>query len=321
MKILSRQLEHSTAFYYEEQPQMQAEVILASNPSYSSAGPIVTLRGRYPRPIHGEVLTHKKVAKNARSSRAVPVNTMLHEVMATPYIPWHWHKNKKGMQGTESLTINEILAAKAVWMNARDDALYHTQLLKEMDIHKQNPNRLLEPFSWIDTLMTATDWSNFFWLRNHGDAEPHLQDFARLALTAISKAKFNHLREYEWHQPYVYQKDIDYAKLLFHTSADRNEWLNKISAARCARISYAPFNGDSTHEAEAARYDMLVNSDRVHASPTEHQARADFRIGNEWELPELHGNLTGYVQARKLIPNEACTTPLFDMLEEFRNGA
>lgn len=59
------------------------------------------------------------------------------------------------------------------------------------------------------------------------------------------------------------------------------------------------------------RYNMLVNSDRVHASPTEHQAAPDTQfkdiwggLEEGWQNPHLHGNLHGWQQARKLIPNE-----------------
>ena len=82
--------------------------------------------------------------------------------------------------------------------------------------------------------------------------------------------------------------------------------LQKISAARCARISYKPFNGDASYEKELERYEVLVSSDRVHASPLEHQATPDTYSEeySSWDNPDLHGNLTNYIQFRKTVPNE-----------------
>jgi len=108
-----------------------------------------------------------------------------------------------------------------------------------------------------------------------------------------------------------------------------------ISAARCARISYKPFDGDASYERELERYDSLVTADRVHASPLEHQATPDKlvedkyhyrptgvnkenRVGFEhkklefWSCGHLHGNLTGWIQYRKTIPNEAKTVGVLD---------
>src|SRR6056297_4088464 len=92
------------------QPQLQAEVILAS--AANACPHIYTIRLRYPRPIHGEIMTHRVFSRNARSSRAVPVKTMLNEVRTMPYVPWHWGKNQKGMQASEEC--NEIVSFRNI---------------------------------------------------------------------------------------------------------------------------------------------------------------------------------------------------------------
>lgn len=314
-------------YCYAEQPQMQVEVILASIGPDNA--PIYTIRMRYPRPIHGEIMTHRVFGRNARSSRAVPVLTMLNEVRRIPYVPWHWGQNQKGMQADEEC--DELVAVPnqgdgwsnmdrvSAWLNARDFAADTAQGFMEAGYHKQNPNRLLEPFSWIDTLITATQWDNFLWLRDHHMAEPHLQDLARLVKHAMMSAPMNALELDEWHLPYITDDDWVAADSFPH-GMTTDEFLLNISAARCARISYKPFDGDSSYEKELARYNMLVTMDRVHASPLEHQAKPDIQhirltstlidgrvIGEQekvWDQPELHGNLTGYIQARKLVPNE-----------------
>lgn len=316
-------------FTHPGQPQMQAEVILASQgPDHK---PIYTVRMRYPRIIHGEVMTHRVFSRNARSSRAVPVKTMLLECTTIPYVPWHWGKNQSGMQASEKCdalipyegegVYFSAATREQLWLHARDAAVNVAEAYMEMGYHKQIPNRLLEPFSWIDTLVTSTEWDNFFWLRDHKDAEPHLQDLARLVKQAVDAAKVQELKTEEWHLPYIKEIDIydlfvnpskDVDRMIDELGCDEEEILNMISAARCARISYKPFNGDASYEKELERYEMLVSSDRVHASPTEHQATPDawvephnpYEGRAHWEKPRLHGNLTGYVQFRKTVPNE-----------------
>lgn len=281
-------------YHHPGQPQMQVEVILASK----SPGlkPVYTIRMRYPRPIHGEIMTHRVFGRNARSSRAVPVKTMLNEVRTTPYIPWHWGKNQKGMQAGEPLSEDEINVCKQRWLTAALNAATDAEWLMDYGVHKQNPNRLLEPFSWIDTLITSTNWTNFLWLRQHHAAEPHLQDLANLVAEAMQHCSHQYLEEGEWHMPYITEEE----KRSYHSDV-----LLKLSAARCARISYKPFNGDSTMEAELNRYNLLVTDERVHASPLEHQAQRDERSIEEQMDRPLHGNLDfGWLQYRKIIPNE-----------------
>jgi hypothetical protein len=334
--------EFEGVFSYLEQPQMQVEVILASQGPHQK--PIYTIRLRYPRIIHGEIMTHRLFSRNARSSRAVPVKTMLLETTTIPFVPWHWGKNQKGMQASEECsefvrgTLPDayknpiMLTREQAWLEARDQAVATAEAMMDAGYHKQIPNRLLEPFSWIDTLITTTDFDNFLWLRDHEDAEPHLQDLARLVKQAVESAKIVQIDVGYWHLPYIKDEDWENCLSLVKTQhgARANNFqvfkeLRKISAARCAWISYKPFGGQTNEnfEREMKTYAMLISSDRLHASPMEHQATPDFKItiegmmldeeGNDkehlgvrdfWNSPRKHGNLEGYIQARKLLPNE-----------------
>ena len=332
-------------YLYPEQPQMQVEVILASKGPHQSK-PLYTIRMRYPRIIHGEIMTHRVFSRNARSSRAVPVKTMLDEVLNIPFIPWHWGKNQKGMQANQECNNPVIIpnsyvnywdsdtpiSREAAWLYASERTVEVAEAFMEADYHKQIPNRLLEPFSWIDTLITATEWDNFLWLRDHTDAEPHLQDLARLVRQAIDNADVEELKPGQWHLPYITEEDWKTEETQSQT--DSHLWLCKISAARCARISYKPFDGDASYERELERYDSLVTADLVHASPLEHQATPDKMCTYDTNIfdktndgltpietlefyvagrnPELHGNLDGWIQYRKTIPNEAKTVGVLD---------
>ena len=83
-----------------------------------------------------------------------------------------------------------------------------------------------------------------------------------------------------------------------------------LSASCCAQVSYRKLD-DSQEKAESI-YKKLIESDRVHASPVEHQATPIPRFedhpgithicrdGSKWS-----GNLREWIQFRKLIPNES----------------
>jgi hypothetical protein len=219
---------------------------------------------------------------------------MLAEVRDAPFIPWHWGKNQKGMQATEEC--NEIVVVEGIdrvtfsreeaWQLASLNAASVAEALMNAGYHKQVTNRLLEPFMWIDALISATEWKNFIALRDHKAAEPHFRDLAQMMKEAIEGAPVQYLAAGQWHTPYVNASE----GLDVETSL-------KVSAARCARISYAPFDGKADIAAELARYDLLMKDAPRHASPVEHQATP----GNG-----PSGNFApGWIQYRKTIEGEA----------------
>jgi Thymidylate synthase complementing protein. len=334
-------MEYLVKVEHPSNPQMFAAVVQASVAENSSSR-IVTMHLRYPRIIHGEVMTHRVFSRNARSSRAVPVKTMLNEVRNTPFVPWHWGKNQKGMQANEEcnepvhldwemvstgigeLPERRVMTREGAWLWARDKAVEAADAYMDAGYHKQVPNRLLEPFSWIDTLITSTSWANFLHLRDHGDAEPHFQDLAKLVRKALEEVRdkklFQNLLPGEWHLPYITESDREF--VAEETDGDIGKMLDmllKISAARCARISYTPFDGNASYEREIERFNLLVTSERIHASPTEHQATPDVFIPHSvgWANPNLAGNLgPGWIQFRKTLRGENHNTD-----SAFWNGA
>lgn len=273
--------------------------------------PIITMHMRYWRAILAEVNTHRQFSRNTRSSRAVPTEKMITEIICDPFIPRHWGKNQKGMQATEECDAPVFVEGfnhfdmidctydsenrVSAWLGARDQAVKFAKGFSDAGYHKQIVNRLVEPFMWTDSLITSTNWANFFNLRDHKDAEPHFRDLAQLAKEAKDKSSATLLGKDEWHLPYIKDEELEL-----------NHDLRKISAARCARISYAPFDGDSSIERELERYKLLVDNQPVHASPVEHQATPDFfddKYGH-WENEEEHRNFYGWRQFRAMIPNE-----------------
>lgn len=290
---------------------------------------LATFRIRYPKFIHGECLTHRlleqnpevavmvpdgvmydqDMSRNASSSRATPVARMIDEVMRDPVVPMHWGKNQKGMQAREELQAESREQAIKIWLEARDDAVRNAQRLNDLGAHKQIVNRIIEPWMHIITVVTATEWNNFFALRCHPDAQPEINDLAWKMKILMDPEKAVMLSPNNWHLPFV--TPDDYHTALDHTGKNRpfseiNSLLCKISAARCARVSYYNFHGTkSTVEEDIQLFDKLTDRDTVHASPLEHQAKPDVKIREQWVSPQYHGNLRGWIQHRKLVANES----------------
>jgi hypothetical protein len=290
---------------------------------------LTTMQLRYPRFIHAELMTHRVFSRNARSSRAVPVEKMIQEVIDDPVIPIHWGAAQKGMQAyAESSAPISLLSPhtqlyyevsnEKAWLKARDSVVDIALAFNKAGYAKQVINRLIEPWLHIDTLVSATEWANWFALRDHEAAEPHIQVLAREMKAAMADSKPIKCIPGAWHLPYVdYGRDAPLArewlreKLMSQDGDSIQDTLISLSVARCARISYTPFDGDGKIESELRRYDLLVGSHPLHASPAEHQATPDQatydpdrgeRIG--WLAPSLHGNFKGWIQFRKTLPGE-----------------
>lgn len=272
-------------------PHTFAKLVLASKPDNGTA-PIVTIHARYWRGIHGELLTHRIFERNARSSRAVPIMTMLKEVWYKPFIPTYFGKNKKGMQAGEELTGFKRLVARTTWVLSSKLACVAAYIMLKAGLHKQIANRVLEPYSYIDTLITSTEWENFKNLRVHADAEPHFRDLAVMIMKIVHDPEsYQTISEGEWHIPYVTEDE----KRIYPV-----ETLLKLSTARSARISYAPFNGKGDVVSEKERYELLVGSKPIHASPAGHQAQ--LKPKNVKPKVNLSGCLgEGWIQHRKLL--------------------
>lgn len=293
---------------------------------------LTTYQLRYPRFIHAELMTHRVFSRNASSSRAVPVARIIEDIRADTAMPIHWGKNQKGMQADEELSDGVIVSHMSLdggdqdryydtpqeaWFAGRDRAIEVAMGFDKAGYHKQIVNRLLEPYSHISVVVTATDYDNWFWLRQHADAMPEIQMLANMMRDNMNASVPNVLQPSEWHLPYINPRDFEmtHGKFAYYNADERiDPWtleLIKCSAARCARVSYLTHDGMSPAiEADLALYERLVGGERLHVSPVEHQATPDsYRDyafdGNIWCEPELSGNFDpGWIQYRKLVPGE-----------------
>jgi thymidylate synthase ThyX len=293
--------------------------------SQSPAGHrLTTLEATFPRFVLAEFNTHRVFSRNSASSRAIPIAKQLRRVLEEPYVPIEFGSNQPGMQAGAALAGEKREAAEREWLRARDDAVRRVlglvadpEAVAEQDdllealqgveeairnrsqpagwlnVHKQVANRLLEPFMWHTVIVTATEWDNFWNLRCHPDAQPEIRLVAERMRTAMSASDPARLDRDEWHLPLVRQEDRDQVASI--------ESLIKVSAGRCARVSYLTHAGKRDLDADIQLHDRLLESG--HMSPLEHPARP--LSAAELEANEWNGNFRGWHSYRKLIPSEA----------------
>jgi hypothetical protein len=257
---------------------------------------LTTMELKYPRFIHSELMTHRDFSRNAASSRAIPIAKMIKAVRENPAGPIRWGSNGKGMQDHGVLDDHRTAMAQADWFTASRVAAEYATTLENIGCHKQIANRVLEPFAWMTVLVSATEWENFFALRVHRAAQPEFQWLAYLALKAYVASDPKQLYWGDWHLPYM---DRMPAGLTV-------EQIRKVSAARCARVSYLNHEGEISVEKDYAMHDDLATDG--HWSPFEHPAVAE---------PGRSGNFIGWKSYRKHFPGERRRCDLKALLERY----
>ncbi len=273
-----------------------------------SGGRLTTFEISIPKWVQAELNTHRMLARNSASSRAIPVPKMIARILKDPVIPVWWGKNQAGMQADEELDQEGKEASERIWRMAGSTALKVVEGLVDIGLHKQVANRLIEPWMFTTVIVSATQWKNFFNLRCHPAAQPELRRVAVIMRTLYEVNVPTYLLEGQWHLPYVTPEEG--IRLL--SEGFNEEEIRKISVGRCARVSYLTHDGERLPQADIDLYEKLLAGG--HMSPTEHVARALSR--ETWEkmarrdaenwinfgLPV--GNFWGFEQLRKTIPNE-----------------
>ena len=260
--------------------QIKSGLLLASK--NAATGQILyTWRLTYPRIILSENLTHRVFSRNTSSTRAIPTMKMIRAVLSDMFIPNHIGSAQKGMSAGVELTGFKRVLAASVWESAGYAASFFAYLLYKLGVAKQIAGRLVEPFSWVTQIVTATDVANFLLLRNHKDTEPHFHELAEQMQEQVdlvrvvfeymeresveSQGLCQILQPGQWHIPFIKPTEkygVEIAK--------------RISAARCARTSYTLLDTgrETSMQADINLCDKLFGGDIKHLSPAEHQAMA-----------------------------------------------
>ena len=283
---------------------------------------MTTFEIEYPRFILAELNTHRMLSKNSASSRAIPVAAMHDHIRANTATPVHWGKNQPGMQAKTELEASDKTMAMYLWAKARDAAIDFARQLSDLGSHKQIANRVTEPWMIMKTVISGTEWANFFWLRDHEDAQPEIALLANKMRLAYIASQPQQLQPGEWHVPYVNTYRDSPSSMLRYLDSEDNDITAQeaviVSASCCAQVSYR--KSDDSFEKANKIYKQLIESEPAHASPVEHQATpmdvdTMSRFEPEtWQPGVTHvsansdlwsGNLRDWIQFRKLIANEA----------------
>ena len=260
-----------------EKGQSSATVV-AHTVHPTTAQRITTWELVYPRYIHSELLTHRVFSRNASSSRATPVKTMINEVRTCPAYFDEVRLNQKGMTGGEIVSPEVEDKFKDLWMKGAATAVELAEQMAELGIAKQTVNRILEPFTYIRVLVTATDLDNFFKLRLAKDAQPEIRNLAQAMLDSLKLAPTPH--------------DTLHAPYLDNFRGEKSIVNGLIrSIAACARVSVARGDGkQTTFEEDLELVRRLLAS--KHMSPFEHVAfgRVRGRYANfrDWASLRFH---------------------------------
>lgn len=243
---------------------------------------LTTIEAQYPLFIHAHVLTHRAFSRNGASARAIPTKKVIQQVRENPCIPLQFGSNQPGMQAGPPV---EGYDCEGSWRRAALWACDWAEELADAGVHKEIVNRIIAPYRWHTSIITSTEagWNNFFEQRISPLAQPEICRLAEQINWAMSASKPHELDYGEWHLPYVDQPAYS------DRAGDR-----KISAARCARVSYLTHDGVRDVSKDLELYDRLVSADPPHWSPLEHVATPSLN----WLI--VDGNFDGWEQLRHL---------------------
>lgn len=254
---------------------MEVKVLLDSLNPYTGTR-LTTLHCVYPQFIHQQVLTHRMFSRNSSSLRAISFDRASEEF---EIVYPTWTEEKKGMQGPIQDDKELIDYANSCVERMYKAVMLECNNLKDWGIHHQDINNYLRPFQNIHTVITATDFENFFNQRLHESTKPDMQRLAQLIYDALENSypedRYRHIPM------------IDDIKWIGKFSWDE---IQLISAARLARISYFKWQDDPQKDLELAK--KLIENN--HPSPFEHIAFAQ-------QDNEYYGNFKSWKQLRHIL--------------------
>jgi len=225
---------------------IKAEIIADSLNAHGNR--MRTFKLRYPWFIHGELMTHRMLSKNASSNRAIPLAKMLTEVLSDDLRaePVYWGVEQTGMEpgGELSDEPNGHLTgwlyksprdkARTLWREAGLAAANQAARLGDLGLHKSLCNRLLMPFTHANVVISGTEWDNFFGLRLDKAADPTMRALAVAIWEAQQKSVPALLQPGQWHLPFVERSDWE--KYLDHLNSqegtDCTSWIT-MTCSRC----------------------------------------------------------------------------------------
>jgi thymidylate synthase ThyX len=280
---------------------------------------VTTLQVTFPRIILAEFNTHRVLSRNSASSRAIPVERRIEQVMENPFVPEAFGKNQRGMQADDVLVDMDDAKARGHWYTAVAEAVAHARDLSADGVHKQHANRVIETYAWHTVIVTSTEWANWDALRISKMAQPEMFKIAGMMREARLASVPLLVNYGDWHLPLV-RGPYGVVRVEEHALIARGFDPVKVCVGRCAAVSYERHDATTPEKASAICDKLRADG---HMSPFEHALRPMtqrelglFRQddlewnGREWVLTHKRarnflGNVEGWIQFRKLLPGEA----------------
>lgn len=246
-----------------------AKIVLDSYSNITEAR-CTTLEFTMPKWLVAEFNTHRMTAKNSASSRAIPTSKLIEAIEYHPVVPIDFREKNTGMTADALVNEQDLQLLYEEWIGASKDMLARVKRMLAIGkgVDKQRVNRLLEPFMWTTVVATATEWENFFTLRDHEAAQP---EFGLIASIANQLYRLNEpqiLVAGEWHLPYVTMEEE--ASLIKEGVPAYQIAL--ASAARVSRVTYVKQDTKYSFDEEVQKGIKLAK-DR-HMSPLDQVAMA-----------------------------------------------
>lgn len=239
---------------------------------------LTTMEIQCHRFVLAEFNTHRRFSRNSASSRAIPFDKQLArmEELGLAY-PLSWPREQSGMQGGEEFDDDQIEKFRDIWAMGARTQIQVAEALHNTGVHKSVVNRILEPFMWHKIIVSSTEWKNFFDQRCSPLAQPEIRVVAEHMQYALQNSEPKKIGWHEWHLPYVDDEDYESFEDLKNHGYDKRmmrEVPLRVSAARCARVSYLTHDGKRDPKIDLDLFSKLINADPPHWSPLEHVAYA-----------------------------------------------
>lgn len=243
---------------------MNVELLLATRPLSTDSHGLATFVVEVPAYVWTELLTHKRLCRNAASGRAQSFKR--HAAMGW-YTPPVFYEQGEWMRAGEALPDDVQAELREFWTELHEDV--HERIDAKLGAlkargyiwAKEQVNRLLPTTKMVRGVVTATEdaWEKFLALRDHPSADRAMQELARQIRAELERDPW-------WKADYHIPFDDNPA-----TPRSHEEYVERamLSAARLARVSNGkPGPGQRPDEELAA--DLRENR---HYSPFEHSAR------------------------------------------------
>lgn len=275
---------------------MQISAVILADSLAPSGARLTTWELKFPRrPVHDELMTHRMFSRNAASSRAIPTEKLINQVLHQPALPNWVGANKAGMQADEELSPEERAEYLCDLRGLANQAAAFAARWAGR-VHKQHVNRYLEPWQQYTMIVSATDFDNFFKLRTDKMAQPEIRELADAmydiyhSTRPMSRShRIDNDQKDCWHLPLISAREY----------ADNPiDLLRQVSVARCARVSYLTHDGKRDLTEDVRLFNRLLSAG--HWSPFEHVAEANTAC-KSWVYS---GNFRGWIQWRKTFEEE-----------------